>query len=766
MIFKPKTKLYGYEITREAGQDVMYINYLGAPYVPSIADSPIVMARVIDYLIESPNVSRVVFVQQRNYSYDFRQVALLIEVGQLYVHLIKQERVLEMSTLEPGRCHMHLPQRYDTMRYLFLTLLKQDPIGCYVETRRILREERIITKKIPKSAKRELSCQEQYIKLLSKIVLMLEKLSIIKLLKGKTLGYKLGDRTLYRDIFRPEIVPNFTFTRLMASFPPESEIIEQYEIGPSHDKSTVTILKIPGRTKYIYHIMAPEFTLSENLQTLVNLARNVLLEHKPKAEEFVDPDRIRQVFFNIAKDLLRELATTKKISLTYRQTNKLATILIRHTIGFGMIEVLLQDERLQDIMINAPVGIVPIFIRHQDFDECDTNIIPSQEDAESWAAKFRMISGRPLDEANPVLDTELIIGTSRARVSIIQKPLSPYGLAYALRRHREKPWTLPLFIQNKMINPISAGLLSFLIDGSRTMLIAGTRSSGKTSMLGACMLEIMSRYRMIVIEGTMELPVISFRNLGYDILRMKVREALARETTELSAAEGIRTSLRLGDSSLIVGEVRSEEALALYEAMRIGALANVVAGTIHGASPYGVFDRVVHDLKVPATSFKATDVIVICNPIKSADGLHRWRRVLQITEVKKHWREDPDAEAGFLDLLKYDVRKDQLVPTDDLINGGSEILKDIAGQVKGWAGSWDDVWDNILLRSKIKETIVKVAEKLKKPDLLEAAWVIKYNNMFHEISDKVRQDIGVPEGKRVFKEWKNWLKAELRKKRL
>ena len=766
MIFKPKTKLYGYEITREAGQDVMYINYLGAPYVPSIADSPIVMARVIDYLIESPNVSRVVFVQQRNYSYDFRQVALLIEVGQLYVHLIKQERILEMSTLEPGRCHMHLPQRYDTMRYLFLTLLKQDPIGCYVETRRILREERIITKKIPKSAKRELSCQEQYIKLLSKIVLMLEKLSIIKLLKGKTLGYKLGYRNLYRDIFRPEIVPNFTFTRLMASFPPESEIIEQYEIGPSHDKSTVTILKIPGRTKYVYHIMAPEFTLSESLQTLVNLARNVLLEHKPKAEEFVDPDRIRQVFFNIARDLLRELATTKKISLTYRQTNKLATILIRHTIGFGMIEVLLQDERLQDIMINAPVGIVPIFIRHQDFDECDTNIIPSQEDAESWAAKFRMISGRPLDEANPVLDTELIIGTSRARVSIIQKPLSPYGLAYALRRHREKPWTLPLFIQNKMINPISAGLLSFLIDGSRTMLIAGTRSSGKTSMLGACMLEIMSRYRMIVIEGTMELPVISFRNLGYDILRMKVREALARETTELSAAEGIRTSLRLGDSSLIVGEVRSEEALALYEAMRIGALANVVAGTIHGASPYGVFDRVVHDLKVPATSFKATDVIVICNPIKSADGLHRWRRVLQITEVKKHWREDPDAEAGFLDLLKYDVRKDQLVPTDDLINGGSEILKDIAGQVKGWAGSWDDVWDNILLRSKIKETIVKVAEKLKKPDLLEAAWVIKYNNMFHEISDKVRQDIGVPEGKRVFKEWKNWLKAELRKKRL
>ncbi len=766
MIFKKDIKLYGYDVVREASQDVMYINYLGAPYVPSISDSPLVMARTIDSLIESPNVSRLVFVQQRNYSHNFRQVSLLIEIGQLYVHLIKQEKVLEPTTLEPFRCKRHLPQRYDTMRYLILTLLKQDPIGCYVEAKRLLREEKIVVKKIPKSAKAEQTCEAHYIRLLTKIISLLENLTIIKTLKEGLLGHKVGERTLYKEIFRPEIVPNFTFTRLMSTFPPEAEIIEQYDIGPEHDRSTVTILKIPGRTKYIYHIMAPEFTLPENLQTLVNLARNVLLEHKPRAEEFVDPARIRTVFFNIARDLIRELAGTKKITLSYRKINKLATILVRHTIGFGLIEVLLQDDKIQDIMINAPPGIVPIFVRHQEFDECDTNIISSHEDAESWAAKFRMMSGRPLDEANPVLDTELIIGIARARVSIIQQPLSPYGLAYALRRHREKPWTLPLYIKNKMINPITAGVLSFLIDGSRTMLIAGTRSSGKTSMLGACMLEIMSRYRMIVIEGTMELPVVSFRDLGYDILRMKVREALARETTELSAAEGIRTSLRLGDSSLIVGEVRSEEALALYEAMRIGALANVVAGTIHGASPYGVFDRVVNDLKVPATSFKATDIILVCNPIKSPDGLHRWRRVLELAEVRKHWTTDPNTEKGFLDLLKYDVRKDELIATDDLINGESEVLKDIAGNVKGWAGSWDAVWDNILLRSKIKETIVKTSDKLKNPDILEAPWVLKSNNMFHEISDKVRKDIGIPKGKRVFKEWQDWFKKEIKKRKL
>jgi flagellar protein FlaI len=249
--------------------------------------------------------------------------------------------------------------------------------------------------------------------------------------------------------------------------------------------------------------------------------------------------------------LLQELAENKKVKLSYNDLNKLAGILVRHTIGFGLIEVLLQDDKLQDIVLNAPIPLNPVFVRHADYDECLTNIIPSQEDADSWAAKFRLLSGRPLDEANPILDTDLEIGKVRARVAVIQQPLSPRGLAYALRRHREEPWTLPLYIKNKMINNFTAGLLSFLVDGARTMLIAGTRSSGKTSMLGALMLEIMPKFRIICVEDTLELPVESLRKLNYDILRMKVRSALLQTTTEIAADEGIRTSLRFGDSCLI-----------------------------------------------------------------------------------------------------------------------------------------------------------------------------------------------------------------------
>ena len=168
---------------------------------------------------------------------------------------------------------------------------------------------------------------------------------------------------------------------------------------------------------------------------------------------------------------------------------------------------------------------------------------------------------------------------------------------------------------------------------------------------------------------------------------------------------------------------------------------------------------------VPSTSFKATDIIIVCNPVKTPDGLHSWRRVLEISEVRKHWKQDPLDEKGFVDLMKYNVEKDELETSDDLINGDSEIIKDIAANVKGWAGNWDAVYDNILLRAKIKKEIVDIAKKTNKEKILEAGFNAYSNHMFHKISDEVREEIGLPLGERVFPEWKKWLLKEVKKRK-
>jgi len=760
MLFKPGTPLYAYEVVREADHQVMYINYLGADSVPDIAGDPDLMSRIIDLLSETPNISRLVFVQQRNYSYSAAEIFMLQEIANLYTFLMKQEKILSPTKLSIKKTQF-LGQRHNDVNYL-LMLLKRDPIACYYELNRFVKEERANADAAPQELRID---QLSYARILEKFQSLLGNTKLIKQAEEFFSQYSFGKRDIYYQILRADIVPNFTFTRLIASLPEDAEIIDQYDIGKGDDISVVTILKREEDAKYFYHIVPPEYTLNEDKQELLNLARNVLVEHQPKTEEFTDPEKTRQVFFNVSRDLIRDLAESKKVKVNYDELNKLARILVRHTIGFGLIEILLQDRKLQDIMLNSPISLNPVFLRHSEFDECITNIIPSREDADSWAAKFRMISGRPLDEANPILDTDLSLGNIRARIAVIQQPLSPTGLAYAIRRHREDPWTLPLFINNKMLNSFTAGLMSFLIDGSRTLLIAGTRSSGKTSLMGALMLEILPKYRIIVIEDTLELPVEAIRALRYDILRMKVRSSLLKESSEIGADEGIRTSLRLGDSSLIVGEVRSLEAKALYEAMRIGALANVVAGTIHGASPYAVFDRVVNDLGVPITSFKATDCILVANPVKTPGGLVAKKRVIQLAEVRKHWTKDPQEEGGFVDLLKYNVEKDELEPSDELVNGDSEVIKSIASTVKGWAGNWDAAYDNILLRAKVKQELVDTSIKAKIPLLLEAKFNSLSNNMFQQFSKDVQEDVGLPEGKLVFPKWQEWLKKQVEGKR-
>lgn len=760
MLFRDDEKAFESEIVRQGEDNILKFDCERMHDLPSIEDNPIFMARVIEKLAESPNVTKIVFSQKREYEYDYDQTRMLVEIAGLYKKILKEKDVYSYQNLNFFNPRL-TDQWFTELQGLLYNTLKSDPIGSFVELKRIIRRESILQEKSVDEV--EVRARSRYISLLTYVQKQLENTRLITIAQPYLAGYRPEKRDAYRKIFSPLIKPDFMYTKIMAQYPKGADEIASYIIG---DSTEITVFNLPDSVQTLYHVIPPEFKLSEEKYEILDIARNILAEHKPKKSDFVDPKRMREVFMNVGRDLIEELSSYRGIKLREKEITELTSILVRYTVGFGLIEVLLMDEDMQDVSVNSPYGSTPMYIVHGKFNDCVTNIIPTSTESESWASKLRLISGRPLDEADPILDTELVLPGANTRVSVITEPLDPSGIAFSFRRHRDKPWTLPLFIKNKMINTLAAGLISFLVDGTRTLLIAGTRSSGKSSFLTSVMVEIMRRYRIITIEDTLELPVLQLNKLGFNIQSMKVASALARETGEMSASDGIRSTLRLGDSSLIVGEVRSTEAKALYEAMRVGAAANVVAGTIHGDSPYGIFDRVVNDIGVPKTSFKATDVIIVANPIKTADGISKVRRITQITEVRKTWENDPLLENGFVDLMRYDAKTDQLEPTDELINGDSEVLKIIASNIPEFAGNWEALWNNILLRAKTKATLVEYAKKQGDEELLEADFVIKTNDMLHLIIGKVKEQGKEVDNDKVFFEWEDWLKKEIAKKKL
>ena len=754
-----------YELISGEGEgDTIRVNCLGCPYGgSSIEDYEICMLTTINKLSEVRTANHIILAERRLYEYGPNQTGMLKEIVNI-IDKIKSDPSL-FSPMAMGRnnarCTRCFPARFRYIQSLVTDMLRRDPVSAYVDLKRTIRHEEIYIKKETGMCQ---YCTAHYVERVLKIILkVLDTLHLIRAVKDYLKGHREGDRSIYQRVFKATIRPNFMLTRLMAEFPPNAEEVDSYKV-PGDIK--VTILKLPGKVRYLYHTLPPELTLNEDEFTILDMARQVMAAHRPESSELLDPERISATFYDISKDLLKEFAMRENISLSQERTKVLAEILTRETTGFGILEIILADEKAQDFSINPPPGETPVYIYHADYEDTESNILPTREEVESWAARMRLSSGRPLDQANPILDTSLHLPQANARVCAVTKTLSPYGLGFSIRRHRDKPWTLPLFIKVKMLNKLAAGLISFLIDGARTMLICGTRGSGKSALLGSMLVEIMRRVRIITIEDTLELPTKSLTNLGYNILSMKVGSALAgSSTSELSPADGIRASLRLGDSALILGEVRSKETLALYEAMRVGATANLVAGTIHGDSPFGVFDRVVNDLGVPKTSFKATDIIIFANPVRSADGLKKLRRVIGITEVGKDWTDDPEKENAFHDLMVYDAKKDELVPTDILLDGESEIISAISARVKEWVGNFDAVWENIEMRANYKQMLVDVSRKANLPWMLEAEFVVRANDMFHILVGEVTEEIGYAEPKEVMSRWSSWLKGAVREEK-
>jgi len=701
----------------------------------TIEDSKEMMEFVMRRLVETPEIERITISEYREIEYPEDQVRLLKEIANIYNFLVKDKGVLNLD---------FYPQ-YNQLTKELLNLLLSDPIFCYVKAS-------IYVLKMP-----ETSYAKEFLLPLKE---MLERSRLISEIREKLERYVPGSRELYRSIFIPTMRPVFMMSRFSLFLPKGSEIVEKYYLK---DGSEVSIYKVPNKVRLLYFVLSKEFSLSEEKYSLLSEARKVLMERRIEEKELKDLESVRKVFLERGKEILRDIIVSKRLSVSPKEIEELAEILVRYTAGFGVLEILLSDDKIQDIYVNAPAGNFPVFINHADYGECETNLIVTQEEAESWATRFRLYSGRPLDEANPVLDTEITLPIGRARVAAVTKTLSSAGLGFAFRRHRESPWTFPLFIKVKYFNPLFAGLMSFIIDGGRAVLVAGGRGSGKTSLLSSMILELMRKYRIIVLEDTPEIPIEIYRKLGYNVLHLKSRSVITHVETELAPEEALRTALRLGDSALIVGEVRSKESIVLFEAMRIGALASLVAGTIHGESAYGVYDRVVHDLGLVPTSFKALDIIIITNVITSPDGLRRFRRVTEVVEIRKKWKEDPMLEGAFVPLMTYSAKEDTLKPTDVLLNGESEVLNEIAKRVREWHGAWEKVWDNILLRAKIKQTMVELAEKLNKPEILEAEWVTNANDAFHLISEKVFQDTGSYDSKIIYEKWLEWFKERLKK---
>ncbi len=580
--------------------------------------------------------------------------------------------------------------------------------------------------------------------------------------KGELLQ-RVGSGSLSSDVFyssyiRPYIRPGFVDSFIQLEPPPEAIFLESYEVSRKGGRPLhVTLYTLRSRPEKLYFVVPPEYELPRDELYVLEELRIQVSRHRPKDASFMDAGTAEEYFQCLGTQIIAREAEEKHLDLDAARIEYLADLFSRYSAGFGILEDLLFDPRIQDIYVNAPVTNNPLHLV-LDGEEYMSNIYFSDGDIDTLASRFRTISGRAFSEASPVLDMDL--EQYRTRVAAISNPLTPRGIAFAFRRHRSKPWTLAHFIANKMISPTAAGFLSFLIDGQASILVAGSRGSGKTSMLSALILEIPQRFRILSIEDTPEIPVDDFQRYGYKMQSLITKSISASAASiEVDPTDALRTALRLGESVLILGEVRGVEAKVLFEAMRVGAAGNLIMGTIHGSTTRDVYERVVYDIGVPATSFKAVDAVVIAAPIRCEGGIERKRRVVQISEITKlGWNTSPDPDKIFQDVMIYDTAKDELCATDLLDMGQSQVIQAIA---RRWGITVEKALQNIQLRTDMKNIIVEHSTNHK--ELLEAVATRDANNAFWMFIEENKQRRGTVEYNDVKKQWMKWFSDYVRR---
>ena len=198
--------------------------------------------------------------------------------------------------------------------------------------------------------------------------------------------------------------------------------------------------------------------------------------------------------------------------------------------------------------------------------------------------------GRSCTTSTPVIDVAL---EPTLRLCVTHESFSPpeEGPTLTLRVHRHQLVTLEeLSLSGLAPIPVLHHLSDLLSLGSLTVVICGEVGAGKTTLARALAHALPATDAIVVVEDTHELAL--QRPFCRTLL---TREANSEGSGRISAAQAIRTAMRMAMNRLMLGEIRDAEAADAF----IDTTASGHAGltTIHARSAKDALLRLQHFLR-------------------------------------------------------------------------------------------------------------------------------------------------------------------------
>ena len=296
-------------------------------------------------------------------------------------------------------------------------------------------------------------------------------------------------------------------------------------------------------------------------------------------------------------------------------------------LGLGPIEPLLKDETITEVMINGPKKI---FV--EQMGKLSLTKVQFHNDAHLMTIVERILTplGRRIDESSPLVDARLADGS---RVNIIIAPLSLVGPCVTIRNFSKTPLSVENLISFGTLSEDMAMFLQACVKARLNVLVSGGTGSGKTTTLNVLSSFIPEGERIVTIEDAAEL-----RLQQSHVVTLEARPANIEGTGEITIRDLVRNALRMRPDRIIVGEVRSGEALDMLQAMNTGHDGSLT--TAHANSPRDALSRLetmvlMAGMELPVRAIReqissAIDLIIQQSRIR--DGS---RKITYVTEVQK-----------------------------------------------------------------------------------------------------------------------------------
>ncbi len=336
-----------------------------------------------------------------------------------------------------------------------------------------------------------------------------------------------------------------------------------------------------------------------------------------------DPHQVETLITDYCQRVLDE----NPFSIPQGEKPRLIADIRDEVLGLGPIEALRKDDSITEIMVNGPRQV---FVERMGKLELTDAKFHDTAHLMNIIERILTPLGRRVDESSPLVDARLEDGS---RVNIIIPPLSLIGPCLTIRKFSKTPLSVDNLISFGTMDEKMATFLRACVKARINILVSGGTGSGKTTTLNVISSFIPDGERIVTIEDAAEL-----RLQQQHVVTLEARPANLEGKGAITIRDLVRNALRMRPDRIIVGEVRTGEALDMLQAMNTGHDGSLT--TAHANSPRDVLSRLetmvmMSGLELPERAIReqiSSAIDLIIHQARMRDGS---RKITYITEVQK-----------------------------------------------------------------------------------------------------------------------------------